>query len=177
MSWIFIRIKNLFNLLNQIFEADTFELGNQSFSIRNVIEIILLIIFVIFLARSIKRWMNKWILVSLGIETGTREVIASIIHYILTIVGILIVLHNSGIDLTSITVIAGALSIGIGIGLKNIISNFISGLTILIAQPIKVGDFIEVDGVSGTVERTSIRSTIIRNLDLIFVIVTNNFLV
>ena len=177
MNWIFIEIKNLFNFLSQIFQTEIFELGEQSFTIKNITEIILLIIFVIFLSRNIKKWMSEWILVSLGIKKGTREAIASIINYIVTIFGILIVLHNAGIDLTSITVIAGALSIGIGIGLKNIISNFISGLTILIAQPIKVGDYIEVDNLCGLVEKTSIRSTIIRTLDGIFVIVPNNCLV
>ncbi|GFZ90032.1 mechanosensitive ion channel domain-containing protein [Okeania sp. KiyG1] len=121
--------------------------------------------------------MKEWILVNLGIKKGTREAIAAIINYIITIAGILIVLHNAGIDLTSITVIAGALSIGIGIGMKNIISNFVSGLTILIAQPIKVGDFIEVDDLSGVVENTSIRSTVIRTIDGIFVIIPNNSIV
>ncbi|NES92747.1 MAG: mechanosensitive ion channel, partial [Okeania sp. SIO2B9] len=87
--------------------------------------------------------MKEWILVNLGIKKGTREAIASIINYIITITGILIVLHNAGIDLTSITVIAGALSIGIGIGLKNIISNFVSGLTILIAKLTNIHSFIQ----------------------------------
>ena len=176
MRWIILQINRIFNSLSQIVQTEIFELANKSLSIKNITEIIFLIILVIFLSRTVKKWISQWILVSLGIEKGTREAIASIINYIITIVGILIVLHNEGIDLTSITVIAGALSIGIGIGLKNIISNFISGLTILIAQPIKVGDFIEVDELSGTVEKTSIRSTIIRTLDGIFVIVPNNYL-
>ncbi|MGD1700131.1 mechanosensitive ion channel domain-containing protein [Dapis sp. BLCC M229] len=177
MNRIFIEIANIFNFLIQIFQTEIFELGNKSFSIKNITEIIFSIIVVIFFSRTIKKWMNEWILVSLGVKKGTREAIATIINYIITIVGVLIVLHNTGIDLTSITLIAGALSIGIGIGLKNIVSNFISGLTILIAQPIKVGDFIEVDDLSGIVEKTLIRSTVIRTLDGIFVIVPNNCLV
>ncbi|NET41149.1 mechanosensitive ion channel domain-containing protein [Okeania sp. SIO2B3] len=177
MNWIFIEIKNVFSLLVQIFQIKLFELGNQSFSIKNITEIIFLIVLVVFFSRTIKKWMKEWILVNLGIKKGTREAIAAIINYIITIAGILIVLHNAGIDLTSITVIAGALSIGIGIGMKNIISNFVSGLTILIAQPIKIGDFIEVDDLSGIVEKTSIRSTVIRTIDGIFVIIPNNFLV
>ncbi|MGB3512211.1 MAG: mechanosensitive ion channel domain-containing protein [Microcoleaceae cyanobacterium] len=177
MRWIILQINRIFNSLSQIVQTEIFELGNKSFSIKNITEIIFLIILVVFLSRTIKKWISEWVLVSLGIKKGTRVAIASVINYIITIVGILIVLHNAGIDLTSITVIAGALSIGIGIGLKNIISNFISGLTILIAQPIKVGDYIEVDDLSGTVEKTSIRSTMIRTLDGIFVIVPNNGLV
>ncbi|MDY7004233.1 MAG: mechanosensitive ion channel [Cyanobacteriota bacterium] len=177
MNWIFIEIKNIFSLLVQIFQIELFELGNKSFSINNITEIIFLIVLVVFFSRTIKKWMKEWILVNLGIKKGTKEAIASIINYIITITGILIVLHNAGIDLTSITVIAGALSIGIGIGMKNIISNFVSGLTILIAQPIKVGDFIEVDDLSGVVEKTSIRSTVIRTIDGIFVIIPNNSIV
>ncbi|NEP38793.1 MAG: mechanosensitive ion channel [Okeania sp. SIO2G4] len=177
MNWILIEIKNIFSFLVQIILFEIFELGNKSFSIKNITEIIFLIVLVVFFSRTIKNWMKEWILVNLGIKKGTREAIASIINYIITITGILIVLHNAGIDLTSITVIAGALSIGIGIGLKNIISNFVSGLTILIAQPIKVGDFIEVDDLSGVVEKTSIRSTVIRTIDGIFVIIPNNSIV
>lgn len=177
MRWFILQLKRILNSLSYIFHTEIFQISEQSFSLKNITEIILLIILIIFISRTIKKWMSEWILVTLGVKKGTREAIASIISYITTIVGILIILHNQRIDLTSITLIAGTLSIGIGIGLKNIISNFISGLTILIAQPIKVGDFIEVDGLSGIVKKTLIRSTVLRTLDGIFVIVPNNCLV
>ncbi|GFZ97094.1 cyclic nucleotide-binding domain-containing protein [Okeania sp. KiyG1] len=109
----------------------------------------------------------------MGLDRGNQEAIASVIIYILATLGILIVLQRAGIDLRTITVLAGVLGIGLGFGLQNLASNFISGLTLLFEQPIKVGDFIEVDNLLGTVENISIRSTIVRTLDGIFVIVPN----
>ncbi|OZH52799.1 hypothetical protein AFK68_21940, partial [Hydrocoleum sp. CS-953] len=80
MNWIFIEIANIFNFLVQIFQTEIFQLGNQSFSIKNITEIILSIIIVIFLSRTIKKWMSEWILVNLGVKKGTREAIATIIN-------------------------------------------------------------------------------------------------
>ncbi len=117
--------------------------------------------------------IKKLLLIPMGLDRGSREAIASVIIYIIATLGILITLQRAGIYLRTLTVLAGVLGIGIGLGLQNIASNFISGLTLLFEQPIKVGDFIEVDNLLGTVESISIRSTIVRTLDGIFVIVPN----
>ena len=63
----------------------------------------------------------------------------------LSVIGMIIVLQSSGINLSSLTVVAGVLGLGIGFGLQNLASNFISGLTILFEQPIKLGDYVEVN--------------------------------
>nr|MBA3924601.1 mechanosensitive ion channel [Nostocaceae cyanobacterium] len=118
--------------------------------------------------------LKQRILPKFGLEIGIRESLSAITSYIITIVGFLIVLETTGINLSSLAVFAGALGIGFGIGLQNLASNFISGLTLLFEQPIKVGDYIEVDKLAGTVEKIAIRSTTIRTVNGVFVIVPNS---
>ncbi len=91
----------------------------------------------------------------------------------MTLLGFIIVLQTAGVNLSSLTLFAGVVGIGIGFGLQNLASNFISGLTLLVEQPIRVGDFIEVGNLLGTVENISIRSTTVRTQDGVFVIVPN----
>jgi len=85
----------------------------------------------------------------------------------------LIVLDNAGIHLGALTVFAGAVGVGVGFGLQNIASNFISGLVILAERPITLGDRVEVAGIAGQVERIRARSTVIRTNDNIMMIVPN----
>ncbi len=88
-------------------------------------------------------------------------------------IGIIIVLENTGIHLGALTVFAGAAGIGVGFGLQNIASNFISGLVILAERPITIGDRVEVAGVAGQVQHIRARSTIIMTNDNIAMIVPN----
>src|SRR5207244_5725965 len=89
------------------------------------------------------------------------------------VVGIFIVLENTGIHLGALTVFAGAVGVGIGFGLQNIASNFISGLVILTERPITIGDRVEVAGIAGQVQQIRARSTVIRTNDNITMIVPN----
>jgi len=90
------------------------------------------------------------------------------------VIGLMIILQSAGIDMSTITVLAGALGVGIGFGLQNITSNFISGLIILFERPIKVGDRIEVGDISGDVVNISMRATTVVTNDNISVIVPNS---
>ena len=128
----------------------------------------------IFLTASrLSEGLKERLLVRFSLDLGARETIATILKYLLTLVGTLLVLPLLGIDLSSLTLIAGAVGLGIGIGLQNLTNNFISGIVMLFERPIQVGDFIEVDDLLGTVERVSLRATVIRTLDSINVIVPN----
>jgi small-conductance mechanosensitive channel len=90
---------------------------------------------------------------------------------VVLVVGILIVLQNTGIHLEALTIFAGAIGVGIGFGLQNITSNFISGLVILAERPIAIGDRVEVAGVTGQVQKIRARSTVIVTNDNIATIV------
>jgi small-conductance mechanosensitive channel/CRP-like cAMP-binding protein len=177
MDWIVIQIQRILTNLSEVFTATLFDFGGKPFSLSSLAELIFYVLIALLLSRTISEWLKRSLLARFKLERGTREAIASVFNYILASIGFLIVLQTAGIDLSSLTVIAGALGIGFGFGLQNLASNFISGLTLLVEHPIKVGDFIEVDDLLGTVESISIRSTIVRTLDGFFVIVPNNRLV
>ena len=98
----------------------------------------------------------------------------TIVRYVLIVIGFIIIIQYIGVDLSVLTIIAGALGVGVGFGLQNITNNFVSGIIILFERPIKVGDRIEVGNVSGDVIRISMRSTTIITNDNISIIVPNS---
>jgi len=99
--------------------------------------------------------------------------ISQIVSNVVLIVGIIIVLENTGIHLGALAVFAGAVGVGVGFGLQNIASNFISGLVILAERPITIGDRVEVAGITGQVQQIRARSTVILTNDNIAMIVPN----
>ncbi len=173
MNWIVKQTQSFFKALSEIFTAELFLLGGQPVTLLLLIEIIVFTMIAWLVVWSIKEWIKRWFLVRFGFDRGSREAISSVIGYILAIFGFLIVLQEVGIDLSSLTVIAGAIGIGVGFAFKNLASNFVSGITLLFEQPIKVGDLVEVGDLLGTVEKISIRSTVVRTLTGVFVIVPN----
>ncbi len=168
-----IETNSLLIPLFKLFTAPLFEVGTISVSLSAIATFILLMIAVFFLARLLSQWLKNRLLVKLGMEHGDREAIATISAYTTVFIGFLIVLQTAGINLNSLTVLAGGLGIGLGFGLQTLANNFISGMTLLLERTIKVGDFIEVDGLSGTIKQISMRSTIIKTTDGISVIVPN----
>lgn len=108
---------------------------------------------------------------------GIPHAISTLLHYVILLVGFFIALGAIGIDLTKITIIAGAFSVGIGFGLQNVLNNFVSGLILLFERPIKIGDIVEVGGNVGEVCRIGIRASIIRTADGSEVIVPNGSLI
>jgi small-conductance mechanosensitive channel len=174
MNWIFTQTQQIFSALSEVFTTELFELGRKPFSLSSLAQLIFFVLIALLISRTLSEWIKRGLLVRFKFDRGTREAITSVINYILASIGFLIVLQSAGIDLSSLTVIAGALGIGFGFGLQNLASNFISGLTLLFEKPIKVGDFVEVDDLLGTVESISIRSTVVRTIDDVFVIVPNN---
>lgn len=171
MQWLLEIVGRFLTVFSELLITPVLSLGDQQFSIGSVILLVALAIAIFLASRRISEWIKRRLLSRL--ERGLREAIAALTSYLLALFGVLILLQTAGIDLSSLTVLAGVLGIGIGFGLQNLASNFISGLTLLFEQPIKVGDFIEIDGLMGTVEKISIRSTIVRTNDDVFVIVPN----
>ncbi len=109
----------------------------------------------------------------LRLARGIPYAISTMLHYVILLVGFFIALGALGIDLTKVTILAGAFSVGIGFGLQNVINNFVSGLILLFERPIKIGDVIEVGGNVGEVSRIGIRASVIRTADGSEVIVPN----
>lgn len=110
-------------------------------------------------------------------DTSSRFALSTILGYIGVVASVVISLLVAGVDFTGIAIIAGALSVGIGFGLQNIVNNFLSGLILLVERPIKIGDRIVVGNTEGYVRQISIRSTRIRTQDRTDVIVPNSELI
>src|SRR5881227_4300135 len=140
-------------------------------SLLQIFLLIALLIAVFWLSSRTKRFLFTRFLVKSGLDRALQHAIAQIVGYAVLIIGIVIVLDNAGIHLGALTVFAGAVGVGVGFGLKNIASNFISGLLILAERPIAIGDRIEVAGITGQVKQIRARSTVIMTNDGIAMIV------
>jgi small-conductance mechanosensitive channel len=142
-------------------------------SLTQLFLLVVLLIFVFWVSSRTKRFLFDTFLVNSGLDRSLQYAISQIVSNVVLVVGIFIVLENTGIHLAALTVFAGAVGVGVGFGLQNIASNFISGLVILAERPITLGDRIEVAGIAGQVEEIRARSTVIRTNDNISMIVPN----
>src|SRR5215467_1933273 len=142
-------------------------------SLFQIFLLIALLIGVFWLSSRTKRFLFNRFLARSGLDRPLQHAIAQIISYAVLIIGIVVVLENSGIHIGTLAVFAGAVGVGVGFGLKNIASNFISGLLILAERPIAIGDRIEVAGITGQVRQIRARSTVIMTNDNIAMIVPN----
>jgi small-conductance mechanosensitive channel len=148
-------------------------LPGVSLSLVQIFLLIALLIAVFWISSRTKRFLFNRLLTKSGLDRALQYAISQIVSNVVLIVGIIIVLENTGIHLGALAVFAGAVGVGVGFGLQNITSNFISGLVILAERPITIGDRIEVAGIAGQVQQIRARSTVILTNDNIAMIVPN----
>jgi small-conductance mechanosensitive channel len=170
-------MENLSDFIEQIIGFLTvplFSLGGSAITIWVIIYLVIIIILLVYVTAKLKNLIIHRLLAKSNIEVGVRIAVASLVRYVILFIGFIVILQTAGINLSSITVLFGALGVGIGFGLQNITNNFVSGLIILLERPIKVGDRIEVAGISGDVVNISMRATTIITNDNISIIIPNS---
>ncbi|MGK7899025.1 MAG: mechanosensitive ion channel family protein [Xenococcus sp. (in: cyanobacteria)] len=182
---VFIYITNLFPLtrtwsnqasdrLIESFTVSLISIGKNSYSLLDFLILAALEIALLIVANTLANLLLARVLILTQINRGIREAIAIVIKYIFIFIGTIILLQVWGFDLSSLTILASAIGVAIGFGFQDIAKNFGSGLVLLFERPIQVGDFVEVNQYMGTVEYIGARSTLIRTLDQISIIVPNS---
>ncbi len=152
-------------------------IGSLSVSLGGILAFVIAIWGSLLISRFVRFILEEDVYNHLVLERGIPYAISTMLHYTILLIGFFVALGALGIDLTKITILAGAFSVGIGFGLQNVINNFVSGLILLFERPIKIGDIIEVSGSVGEVRRIGIRASIIRTADGSEVIVPNGLLI
>lgn len=129
---------------------------------------------VLFVASGwLRNWMTNRLLARGHIDLSMRYTVASLVRYVVLVVGFMVIMQTAGIDLTTFNVLAGAVGVGVGFGLQNIMSNFISGLIVMFERPVRVGDHVEMAGVAGDVKEIGARATHIVTVEGCLVIMPN----
>jgi small-conductance mechanosensitive channel len=175
-------IKEFYLSVRAFLDHPIFKLGNSSFTLSTLLYLVISITLLFYLSGKLKKLLQNRILAKYNVEIGVRQAISTILRYVIVVVGLVVIIQTAGIDLSFITILAGALGVGIGFGLQNITNNFVSGIVILIERPVKVGDRIEVnttsgEKVNGDVINISARATTILTNDNIAIIVPNSNLI
>jgi small-conductance mechanosensitive channel len=166
-------IGDRFSLILTWMREPIFTVGDASFTALGIFKLLLYLFIMIWIARIIRRILVERIFPRTHVELGTAHAVGNLLFYALVTLGLMVGLQTSGIDLSTLTVLFGAIGVGIGFGLQTIASNFVSGLIILFEQPIRVGDRIQVGDLDGRVIRIRARATEIRTNDDISVFVPN----
>ena len=152
-------------------------IGSVTISLGDILIAIAVFVVAMTLTRMIQRLLNDRVFPQTGLDIGVQHSLSTGLGYVGLAVALALAIATVGFDLSNVAIIAGALSVGVGFGLQNVVNNFVSGLILLVERPIKVGDWIEVGGHEGYVRRINVRATEIETFRRAAVIVPNSELI
>lgn len=151
-----------------------FKIQDVGITISHFVVAIVAVIISLLISKVVRSALKKHLFKTFDIDTGLQYALLRFIHYIIVIIGLYIGLKTVNIPLGAIVGLFAVIGVGIGFGLQNLTSNFISGVILLLERPVKVGDRLEVNEVWGDVKRISLRTTLIETPDNIAIIVPNS---
>lgn len=151
-----------------------FSLGGLPITFFFLIKAAIFLVALVLVSHFTMRLLQKKLLTHTPLAVGEQYAVARVVSYLVFLLGLIVGLQSLGLNLSSLVVVGGALGIGVGLGLQAIVSNFVAGLILLVEQPIKLGDRIEVGSTYGDVVRLRGRSTWIQTNDNVVIIVPNS---
>lgn len=163
----------LYEILVKLVSTPIFSVKNTPITFTSILILSLLLYGVFVASKLAKKTLLHRVFPKVKIELGTQYTLARLSQYLIVVLGFIFAFQFIGIDLSGLTVIFGLLSVGIGFGLQNLTSNFVSGLIVLFERPISVGDRVLINDIEGDVTEINIRSTKIQSIHNISYIVPN----
>jgi small-conductance mechanosensitive channel len=154
-----------------------FHFGNTQVSFAVLLASVIVFALAYAAARLFQGWLDARVLQPAGISGGLRDSIRIGVGYVGIVIAALAAISYAGFSLSSLAILAGAFSVGIGFGLQSVVNNFVSGLILLAERPIKVGDLVVVGGEEGYVRKISVRSTEVETFDRARVLIPNSYLI
>jgi small-conductance mechanosensitive channel len=167
------RIFDLLEPFGTFTKIPLYSIGDTTITLGTMLYLTVLVVALFYITGKLKTWIVEGLLLRSQVELGVRHAVGNIVRMVFLAFGLIIILQTAGINLSSLTVLFGALGIGVGFGLQGVTNNFVSGIILLLERPIKVGDRIEVGNVNGDVINISPRATTIVTNDNIAIIVPN----
>lgn len=152
-------------------------IAGTPFTPLKLIIVLTLIAVLIWVTGKVTRWSVRQVLSRRHLDASLTEALGTVLRYIVVSLGIIVILQSAGINLTSLNVLVGAIGVGLGFGLQNITSNFVSGLIVLFERPVRIGDRIQVADVVGQVREVAARATMLVTDDNVAVLVPNSQLI
>lgn len=154
-----------------------FNIGPITLSMVDLAVAIALFVGLFLTSRFVQRMLTEKVLPQTQLDPGIRQSIGTATGYVGIVIAVAVGVSALGLDLSNLALVAGALSVGIGFGLQNVVNNFVSGLILLVERPVKVGDWVIVGGLEGHVRRINVRATEIQTFDRASVFVPNSQLI
>ena len=154
-----------------------FRIGNISLSPWGIIMALLVLAIGVIITRSLTGWLQRRVMAETSLDKGVQDSVRTATSYLGYLIAVVLALAAAGIDFSNIALIAGALGVGIGLGLQSIVNNFVSGLILLVERPIRVGDWVVTNAGEGIVKKINVRSTEIETFDNCTVIMPNSNLI
>lgn len=155
-------------------DAPLFKLGEEPISLLFLLKSAIFLIILIIVSHTFMLVMQKRVLTYTPLQPSQQYAVARVLSYLLFVLGLVIGLQSLGLNLNSLVVVGGALGLGVGLGLQAVVANFVAGLILLLEQPVKLGDRIQIGDTYGDVVQLRGRSTWVRTNDNVVIIVPNS---